>query len=320
LVTALRVIHYGLGPIGLGIAEILLERGYRIVGAVDIDPSKSGRPLTDLLPGAPAELIVSPSFDRIAGTDADVVVHSTQSYLRQVNTQLGGLLAAGRNVISTCEELAYPWYHHPAEAAALDRLATAHGVSLVGTGINPGFVMDLLPLVMTAPCRHVARVTVTRIVDASQRRLPLQRKVGVGLTQEEFRSGVDSGRIAHVGLPESVAMVAAGLGWRVEQIDGTIDPVLGPNGAVRGLHQTCAGRVDGRVAILLDLTMAAGADSPRDEIDVDGTPPVHVTIPAGIHGDQATCAIVANTLPRVIAAPAGLLTAADLPPGQEGSR
>lgn len=318
--TPLRVIHYGLGPIGLGIAEILLERGHAIAGAVDIDPSKSGRPLTELLPGAPAGLSVSPSFDRLAGTAADVVVHSTQSHLHQVDTQLRALLEAGRNVISTCEELAYPWYHHPAEAAALDRLATAHGVSLLGTGVNPGFVMDLLPLVMTAPCRHVTRVTVTRIVDASQRRLPLQRKVGVGLTQEEFRSGVDRGHIAHIGLPESVAMIAAGLGWRVEQIAGTIDPVLGPDGAVRGLHQTCAGRLDGRVAILLDLTMAAGEASPRDDIDIEGTPPVHVTIPAGIHGDQATCAIVANTLPRVITAPAGLLTAADLPPSLGGSR
>ena len=309
-----RVVSYGLGPIGLGVAEILLQRGYEFAGAVDTDPAKAGRPLRELLPGAPSGVVIAPSIGDLRGHGADVVVHSTQSRLHHVLPQLHPLLEAEWNVISTCEELSYPWYGYPDDARDLDRSARAHGVRLLGTGVNPGFVMDLLPVVLTMPCREVRRITVTRVVDARQRRLPLQRKVGAGLSPDEFAAGVAAGRIAHVGLPESVAMLAAAVGWAVDSITETIDPVLDAEGVVRGLHQICRGIMRGQTAsIMLDLTMAVGADDPRDEIRIDGVPPIHATIHGGVQGDQATCAIVANTLPRLLAAPPGLVTAIELP-------
>ncbi len=309
-----RIIHYGLGPIGLGIGEILLTRGYEIVGAVDVDPDKTGRPLAAFLPGAPEGLLIVPAAEALHSVGADLVIHSTQSRLDQVKGQVLPLLTAGWNVISTCEELAYPWHHHPDDAALLDRVAEQRGVRLLGTGVNPGFVMDLLPLVLAAPCRDVDRIVVTRVVDAAQRRLPLQRKVGAGLAPEDFAAGVSGGRLAHVGLPQSAAMIAAGMGWHLTGIHETIEPVLSSEGVVRGLHQQCTGTADTSAAIVLDLTIAVGAEEPRDEIRIDGVPPLRATIHGGVQGDQATCAIVANAIPRLSTAPPGLLTAVELPP------
>jgi 4-hydroxy-tetrahydrodipicolinate reductase len=313
-VSRLHVLLYGLGPIGLGIGEILVARGYEIAGAVDIDPHKTGLPVAEFLTGAPSQVVISPSAETLSAADVDLVIHSTQSHLRQVRGQLLPLLNAGWDVISTCEELAYPWYHHPDDAGLLDRLAMERGVRLLGTGVNPGFVMDLLPLVLTAPCREVTRVAVTRVADAAQRRLPLQRKVGAGLSPEDFAAGVSGGRIAHVGLPQSVAMIAAGLGWRLAEIQETIEPVIGSEGLVRGLHQVCTGRIDAEPeAIRLDLTIAVGAEDPRDEVRIEGRPPLQATIVGGVQGDQATCAIVANAIPKLLAAPPGLRVASELP-------
>lgn len=309
-VPPLRILLYGLGPIGLGIADIVLQRGYEVVGAVDSDPAKAGRPLRDLLPAAPANLAVVPAIADMRDAGIDVVIHSTQSHLQAVLPQLLPLLGAGWNVISTCEELSFPWSAHPQDAARLDAAARTHGARVLGTGVNPGFIMDLLPVILTMPCREVTGITVTRVVDAGRRRLPLQRKVGAGLTAEEFAAGVAAGRIAHVGLPESAAMIAAALGWAPQAIEESIAPVIGSDGAVRGLHQVCRSG-----SIVLDLTIAIGVDDPRDEIRITGTPPVHAVIAGGVQGDLATCAIVANTIPRLPAAAPGLLTALDLPPG-----
>ncbi|HXF83009.1 MAG TPA: dihydrodipicolinate reductase [bacterium] len=307
-----RVIAFGLGPIGVGIAEVALEHGHQIVGAVDIDPAKVGRPLAAFVRGA-GEVSVERAIDPLLNAGADVVLHSTQSRIDQVMPQLVPLLDAGLNVISTCEELAYPWYHHPKEAALLDGLARDRGARLVGVGINPGFVMDVLPVVLAAPCRRVERITVERVVDVNVRRLPLQRKVGVGLTAEAFRRGVQEGTIGHVGLPQSVAMIAAALRWPLEAIEETIEPEMDAARAVRGLHQVCRGRQGGREVITLDLTMVADADRPRDVVRIEGTPPIAMEIAGGIPGDLATWAIVVNAIPRLLASRPGLLIPTQLP-------
>ncbi|MDQ7844270.1 MAG: dihydrodipicolinate reductase, partial [Armatimonadota bacterium] len=212
------------------------------------------------------------------------------------------------------EELAYPWHHHPKEATLLDELARRRGGRVIGLGVNPGFVMDALPVVLTAPCRHVDRIAVERVVDAGQRREPLQRKVGVGLTVEAFRRGVDEGTIGHVGLPQSAAMVARALGWRLERIEETVEPEADRTGRVTGLHQVCRAYSDGDARITLDLTMATGVGRGRDVIRIDGIPPITVVIDGGIHGDIATWAVLVNAIPRVLAAPPGLLVATQLPP------
>lgn len=316
VVPTVRFIQYGLGSIGIGIAELALARGHRIAGAFDIDPAKVGQPLSTLLrhPAAPAEVrIASPDATALA-VHADVALHSTQSRLSQVRSQLESLIDLGVHVISTCEELAFPWHHHSGDAAALNERAHARGVAVVGLGVNPGFVMDVLPVVLTSPCHAITGITVQRIVDVGRRRRPLQQKVGVGLTVDAFREGVAAGRLAHVGLPESVAMIADAMGWTLGAIDETIDPVVGTDRRVVGLHQRCRGMRDGAAAITLDLTMAVGAKDQRDTVAVDADPPLRLELPGGVQGDQATCAIVVNAIPQILAAPPGLRVATELPP------
>lgn len=307
-------IQYGVGPIGAGIAELAIQRGHQLVGAVDIDPGKAGRPLADLVQGAPRSVTVASSVTGILNAGAEVVLHSTQSRLTSVRPQLTPLLEAGLRVISTCEELAFPWWHHPQEAASLDQLAKTHGSTVVGVGVNPGFVMDVLPVMLTALCRRVDRITVTRVVDVGTRRRPLQVKAGVGLRRDAFERGVADGRIGHVGLPESAAMIAHALKWELERIPETIEPVTGADGRVRGLHQTCTGLRKDTPVIALDLTMAAGVRDPRDAVVIEGDPPVRATLPGGIQGDQATCAIVVNAIPAILTAPPGLLIPTQLWP------
>ncbi len=315
---AVRVIHFGLGPIGLGIARLALERGSTIVAAIDIDPAKDGRDLGSLLGVPPLGVQVTADAAAALRRPADVVVHATGSRLGEVLPQLEAAVAAGHNVASTCEELAYPWFHHPVAAEGLDRLAREHGVSVVGLGVNPGFVMDLLPLLLTAACREVTRITVERVVDAAQRREPLRRKVGAGLAPAAFRAGVRAGRIGHVGLVQSVAMVADALGWPLRRITEEITPVPGPAGRVAGLRQVARGfRASAgggrRAAVRLDLRLVVGARRPHDTVAIQGTPALRLEIPGGIHGDLGTWAIVANALPTVLAAPPGLWPVSRLP-------
>ncbi len=312
------VAHYGLGPIGLGIAALAVDRGYRPVAAVDIDPEKIGRDLGALLDRGTLGVTVARDAADAFATRPRVVFHSTQSRLAQVTPQLLTIIEAGASIISTCEELAFPWYHHAQDARRIDDAAKTRGVTVVGLGVNPGFVMDLLPIVLTAPCREIRGVHVTRVVNAGLRRLPLQRKVGAGMTRVEFEEGVAAERIGHVGLKESVAMIADALGWRLDSIDERIAPVL-DGATVRGLHQVAAGRrgvtgSDGGAAITLDLTMALDAPNPRDAVTLDGDPPIAMTVTGGIHGDVATCALAVNALARVLAAPPGLVTVHRLPP------
>src|SRR5438445_10299926 len=127
-------------------------------------------------------------------------------------------------IVSTCEELSYPFRTHPELAAKLDTAAKEWGVALVGTGVNPGFVMDKLVITLAAVSQRIEHAKALRIVDASKRRLPLQKKIGAGLSVDEFRAKVAQGVIKHVGLPESVAMVAEAVGLAVDVMTETVDP------------------------------------------------------------------------------------------------
>lgn len=308
----IRVVSYGLGPIGLGVARVLLDRPHvRLVGAVDVAPEKQGRDLGELLGTDPLGVVATP--DPGVARGADVVVHATQSRLVQVEGQILELVACGVDVVSTCEELSYPWFHHAASARRIHEAAREAGVTVTALGVNPGFAMDLLPVLLTAPCRHVRRLVVERRVDVRSRRLPLQRKAGVGLTEEEFHAGVAAGLVGHVGLPESVAMIAAALGWNVDAIADQVRPVV-RGGRVEGLRQEARALVDGEERIRLDLTMALDLEDPVDRVRVEGDPSFVAEIPGGLHGDVATCAIVANAIPLVRAAPPGLRTVLELPP------
>jgi 4-hydroxy-tetrahydrodipicolinate reductase len=310
---SVRFVQYGLGPIGIEVAALALRRGHQLVAAVDTDPAKAGKPAASFIKAAPPNVIVTAKADALVNAGADVVLHCTQSRLAQVLPQLMPLVDAGLSVISTCEELALPWHHFPTEAAALDTLARPRGAVVVGLRVNPGFVMDLLPVVLTAPCTDVRQVIVERVVDVGGRRLPLQKKVGVGLTADAFRAGITDGRIGHVGLPQSVAMIAHALRRPLDRIDESLDPVIGSDGKVLGLHQVSQGIHESTAFITLDLTMAMGPAHPRDSITIEAIPPIHANIEGGVQGDRATTAIVVNAIASVLASPPGLLTALHLP-------
>jgi 2,4-diaminopentanoate dehydrogenase len=214
---------------------------------------------------------------------------------------------------------------HPSLAQQLDREARAAGVTLLGTGVNPGFVMDFLPAVLAGPCQRVSAIEVWRSQEAGTRRLPLQRKVGAGLSPDEFAAGVEAGRIGHVGLGQSARALGAALGWRLDDVAETIAPLITDGareyeagtiraGMVAGVHQVAIGSVAGRKRIRLTLEMGVGVEDPRDEVVVHGDPVVHARFPGGISGDRATAALVVNALPHVLAAAPGLVSMADLPP------
>jgi len=297
-----------------------------IVGAVDKDPAKAGRDLGEIVGAtdAPWGVAIVPDIAAALEKPVDVVVHSTSSHLANVMSELRACLSAGCCVVSTCEELAYPFRKYPALSAELDSAARDEGVALVGTGVNPGFVMDKLVLTLSAACQRVDWARATRIVDASKRRLPLQQKIGAGMTPDEFCEQVAAGKIKHHGLPESIAMVADGLGFALDDISETIEPIVAEQnvkteflevaaGRVAGVHQIARGTFGGKEKIFMELKMYVGAKDPSDTVELRGQPNLTLTVPGGTHGDVATAAIAVNTIPAILAAPAGLCTVRDLP-------
>jgi len=325
----IRAIQYGVGPIGASIARLMREKqAIEIVGAIDNDPEKVGRDLGEIAGAADAPWGVTVSADaaEVLGLSADVVVHSTSSALPAVMEQLLACLEAEACVVSTCEELAYPYRTYPELAAQLDKAAKDWGVALIGTGVNPGFAMDKLVVTLAAVSQKIEHVKAVRIVDAGTRRLPLQKKIGAGLSVEEFRDRVQAGTIKHVGLPESVAMVADSLNLAVDEIAETIEPMIATEqvttpfltveaGQAAGVHQIARGTHQGKELIYLELQMYVGAKSPADTVELLGHPNVSLVIPGGSPGDIATASVVVNTIPVILDAPAGLRTARDLPIG-----
>ncbi len=325
----IRAIQYGVGSIGASIARLMREKqAIEICGAIDTDPAKAGRDLGEVVGASDAPWGVTISADAKAalGQSADIVIHSTSSSLPNVMDQLLACLEAEACVVSTCEELSYPYRKYPDLAAKLDAAAKDWGVALVGTGVNPGFVMDKLVLTLAAVSQRIEHARAVRVVDASKRRLPLQKKIGAGIVVEGFRAQVAAGVIKHVGLPESVAMVADGLGLAVDEITETIEPVVAAErvttefltvepGQAAGVHQIARGLSGGKELVYLELRMYVGAKDPADTIELTGHPNISIVIPGGAHGDVATAAVVVNTIPAILDAPAGLRTSRDLPLG-----
>lgn len=324
----IRIIHYGIGAIGSEIVRTVLNNpDFEIVGAIDAHPSKAGRDLGEAAGlgrgiGIPVSYEAEPVLKDMY---ADVVIHTTGSSMMEVYSQLMPIVGAEKSVISTCEELSFPWVRYPELSQKLDRRAREAGVRVLGTGVNPGFVMDLLPLFMLTAAQQVRTVEVERVVDVSTRRIQLQRKVGVGLSVKAFQEAAAGGGLGHVGLRESLFMIADTLGWKLEDLRETIEPVVAKEkrnteyfsvdrGYTAGLKQSVIGMLNGRAAIRLDLEMSLGARDPHDSVKIDGSPPINVVIPGGVSGDVATAAVVVNCIPVIARGRStGLLTMRDLP-------
>lgn len=320
------VIVYGLGAIGMEVTRALLARPeLRLAGAVDVDPGKIGRDVGELLGQADVGVTVQGADAPLADLGAVAAIHTTGSFFPDVLPQIEQLVGAGLAVISSTEELAYPFLQHPELSRALDALARSRGVAVVGVGVNPGFVMDALPVLLAGACRAVRAVRVTRVVDAARRRGNLQRKIGAGMTHDEFARAAATGRFGHVGLVESAALIAEGLGWQVERVTEALGPVAAQQavatefvsvdaGRVAGIHQTATAWCNGEPRVLLDLTMRVGHPDPHDAVAIDGDPPLEMRLAGGVAGDVATVGRLLNAVPLALAAGPGLLTVLDLPP------
>jgi len=323
----IRVAHVGLGPIGAAIAAQVARRpGFTIVAAVDVDPQKVGRDLGDII-GLDRRLLVRVQSDitkTLKTAKPDVVVHCTSSSLEAVLPQLETIMRAKASIVSTTEELSYPTRSHRRAAARIDGAARKARVAVLGTGVNPGFTMDALPIMLTAVCDRVDRITVNRIQDARMRRLPFQQKIGAGLTPAEFARKKADGSVRHVGLTESIAMIADAMGWRIDRITDELQPRLAvadvasdflnvPAGRVCGIVQDGTGYRRGEPMIRLHLEAYLGAPDTFEAVDIDGSPNISMRVPGGIHGDIATAAIVVNSIPKILSAAPGLHTMRDLP-------
>ena len=321
-----RIVQYGLGPIGSAMARHVVERGgLELVGAVDIDPAKAGKDVGEVIGlGRSLGFPVATSIAQaLARGPADVALHTTSSYFDLFKPQIIELLEAGLDVVSTAEELSFPWLANPKEAAEVDAVAKRVGKSVLGTGVNPGFLMDSLPLGLTAICQHVERIDVTRAQNASRRRGPFQAKIGSGLTVDEFRARMAAGRMGHVGLPQSIGMVFDTLGRKLVRYEDTVEPVVAERAVHTAFFDVPAGRVIGLRQVargyseegeFMTLTFVAALDWPEDQdtIRITGRPSLEVTL-KGTNGDTATIAIVVNAIRRVHEAAPGLLTMRDLP-------
>ena len=324
-----KVVQFGLGPIGIETAKTILEKStsgnVQLVGAIDIDPAKVGKDLGEILGNSsPLGIIVSDKAEEVLrATQPDVVLHTTSSFLERIYPQLEVCIKSGVHVVSSAEELFFPYDRHPKLSKELDELAKKYNVSVLGTGVNPGFVMDTLALVATGVCTRVRSVRIERVVDASKRRLPLQRKIGAGFSVQEFEEKKKTGTFGHIGLRESLLFVADGLNWTLETIDETLQPMVASadvqtpylsvqKGQVTGIHHSVSGRSNGTMKLSLDLKMYVGATDPHDTVFVDGDPPIELVIRNGVFGDSATVAALVNAIPLVVGATPGLKTMKDL--------
>ena len=323
----IKVMHFGLGPIGAAVAKQVAARpGFKIVGAIDIDPAKVGRDIGDVV-GLPRRVGAKVSGDAakaLRSAKPDVVILCTSSSIKKVMPQIETILNSKTAIVSTTEELSYPGYTHIRQAKQIHELAKKKKVAVLGTGVNPGFAMDALPIALTAVCERVDRVVVNRVQDARIRRLPFQQKIGAGLTTEQFQKKVDDGSVRHVGLTESIAMIADALGWTLDRITDEIQPKLASvtisseflavdPGYVCGIVQDGAGYRKKEPVIKLHMEAYLGSPETYDSVDIEGSPNLSMRINGGIHGDVATASIVVNSIPKVLEAAPGLHTMRDLP-------
>lgn len=320
----IRVIQFGLGPIGCSVARLIHQRaGLRLVGAVDIDPAKVGLDAGTVI-GLDQKLgfPVVASIEEVA-SPAEIVTHSTNSTFQLFEDQIVQILEASCDIVSTSEELCFPWVHNKQEAQHLHEKAKQAGKTVLGTGINPGFIMDSFIIYLTAICASVERIEVKRVINASHRRGPFQKKIGSGMTVAEFDANMAAGEMGHVGLPQSVAMVFDSFGRTLTRYEDEVEPLITDSviktdhylvepGKVRGLKQVARGFSGELVFVILTFIASLDAEEDRDTIIITGSPNLEVQL-KGTNGDIATAAITVNAIPKVVAAPPGLLTMRDIP-------
>jgi len=321
----IRVIQIGMGPLGLKIANFISHRsGIETVAAVDKNNELIGKKLSDMDSNLPAILIKSTLKEALESSSADVAIITTVSDMERITPQILEAIELGLPVVSTCEELSYPWLTAKKLAEKIDASAKEKGIAVVGTGVNPGFLMDSLPTFLTSVCQSVEKVSINRFQNAAFRRIPFQKKIGAGATLDEFEKRKAEGSLRHVGLTESIYFIASHLEWTLDKTEDIISPVIAEEdidtnnvqiskGLARGVRQVGTGYINGEPKIKLVFQATVGEKESYDEIEIQGTPTIKSKIEGGVNGDIATCAITVNCTKSILKAVPGLRTMGDLP-------
>lgn len=319
----IRAILVGAGPLGINLYKQALQRNdILITHVVDIDPALEGRDMGDYAGIDKTNVFIQNSHKNIEG--AEVAILATVSDLAGIGPQLIALIETGFPVVTTCEEMFFPWGNSEEWCVKIDEAAKAKNVAVLGTGVNPGFLMDALPMMLTGVCNVVDRIEVRRYQDAQFRRIPFQKKIGAGLSVEEFEKKKNAGVLRHVGLTESMHFIAHQLNWHLDRTEDKIEPVIAEknfesealhiiSGYISGIRQTGRGFVDGEEKIKLTFEASVGEPESYDEIEIFGTPHIRSRIMGGVHGDIATCSIILNACRSILRAAPGLRTMADIP-------
>jgi 4-hydroxy-tetrahydrodipicolinate reductase len=322
----IKVAHLGLGVIGVEAVKAMAAKPWaQVVGSIDVDPQKVGKSLEEVTGVLSlADVPVYRTFDEmIAQAQPDVILHAAGSNAAVSFDQIEPIIRSGISVVSSCEQLLYPYLREPVRSKEINSLCIKHGAGVVGTGVNPGFVMDVLPLCLTGVSKSVQSVYVERVVNASTRRMQLQKKIGSGMPPEDFRELFRAGKAGHAGFRESAALICHCLGWTDPDITETCEPVIADHsirteffavmpGATCGLHQIVKAHIDGELRLTMDLKMYLDAENPHDTIQISGAPNLKLTMEGGVAGDVATVAAMVNAVPRLLKAGPGLHLMTDL--------
>ena len=322
----IKIAQFGLGPIGIETLKLASTKPWaEIIGGIDIDPAKVGKSLAEITGDAAlANAKVFRSLeDLLAAGKPDIIFQTSVSKLKAAIAQVEPMVRAGISVVSSCEELLYPPLREPELAKEFDQLCKKHSARVLGTGVNPGFIMDVIPVCFTGVCRNVSAIHVQRVVNATTRRGPLQKKIGSGMAPTEFEKLFAEGKAGHAGLKDSAALIAHCLGWQVSELTETCKAMVADHdiktphvevkkGQCCGLHQRGEMKSNGKTVLTLDLKMYLDAPNPHDACQIEGEPPLKVHVDGGVAGDSATVASLVNAAPRILKAPPGMLLMTDI--------
>jgi len=329
---SMRAAVCGLGTIGSQVARLLIEGrdGVELVGAASKDEAQIGRPLHEVLGLGSGGPVVADSVGALLDGRPEAVVLATGSFLPDVREDVLACARAGVNVVSPCEELAFPFTRDAGAAREIDEAARAGGATILGSGVNPGIIFDTLVATASAVCWDVTAIRGRRVVDTVEFGQNIHLRLGIGYTPEEFEAGHASGTIAgHVGFPESIQIVCERLGVQLDRpVEERFEPLVAETPAPTRYGQVDAGRTEGFVQratgvvggrnfvqfeLLLHLRPREAGYEPADTIEIDGRHPVRLSLNPGLDAVLATAAVLVNSLPGLIRAGPGLLTVKDLP-------
>jgi len=322
----IKVIQIGFGPLGVQTAKFIAKKStIKTVAVVDNDPDLYNKNINDFSSDLDNKICISNSVNEVLkniNEKPDVAIITTVSSLKEIYNQINEVVKHNINIISTCEELSYPWKTDPALSKKLNDLCKLNNVACLGTGVNPGFLMDYLPSVLSTVCKEINKIRIYRVQDASFRRIPFQKKIGAGLDLSEFKNKELEGTLRHVGLTESLHLLAKSLNFDIDNVTETLNPVICKSdlngsinikkGCARGVEQIAYGYLNSEVVIEMQFKAAVGESRSFDRIEVDGIPSFVSEIEGGINGDIATCSIAINSIKSIMKASPGLHTMADI--------